>query len=84
MPLYDYKCRQCGHTFEALVRPGSTAACRSCGSPDVEQLLSSFAVSSDGTHKAHVASARKNAENTRSAKRHTEHEYMRKHLHDDH
>ncbi len=82
MPLFDFACRQCRHHFEALVRPGTKTVCQSCGSEDLEQLFSSFGVNSDNASKANLTSARKNAEKTRADKRHTEHDDMRKHLHD--
>ncbi len=45
MPLFEYKCRECGTTFEKIVA-SSTArvACKKCRSPKVEKLLSVFAV----------------------------------------
>jgi len=45
MPIYDFRCRACGHDFEALVRSGDPpVCCPSCQSADPERLLSSFAV----------------------------------------
>lgn len=50
MPLHEFSCRSCHHTFEALVRKGETpAVCGQCGSPDLERMLSTFAVSSETT-----------------------------------
>ena len=45
MPLFEFKCRECGTTFEKIV-PSSTTkvACKKCESPKVEKLLSVFAV----------------------------------------
>ena len=45
MPLFEFKCRDCGTTFEKIV-PSSTTkvACKKCASPKVEKLLSVFAV----------------------------------------
>jgi putative FmdB family regulatory protein len=40
MPLYEYRCRACGHQFEALVRPGIRPACPSCSTEDLDRLLS--------------------------------------------
>ena len=45
MPLYDFRCRGCGATFESLVRPGHAPACPSCASTDLERLLSTGSVS---------------------------------------
>ncbi|MGC4114350.1 MAG: zinc ribbon domain-containing protein [Myxococcales bacterium] len=43
MPLYEFKCRTCGHTFEELIRnhaDEADAACPTCGTKDVQRLLS--------------------------------------------
>src|SRR5204862_7078877 len=45
MPLYDFRCRACGHEFEALVRPPAAPVCSSCASGDLERLLSGFSFS---------------------------------------
>ncbi len=46
MPIFEYRCRDCGTTFEKI--QGSSAAdvtCKNCESQKVERLLSVFAVS---------------------------------------
>jgi putative FmdB family regulatory protein len=40
MPLYEYSCRQCEHTFEALVFDGEKVECPACQSTRLERLLS--------------------------------------------
>lgn len=40
MPLYDYACRKCDQTFEALVFNGEEVECPECHERDVERLLS--------------------------------------------
>jgi putative FmdB family regulatory protein len=43
MPLYEYACRRCGHSFELLVkRWDSAVSCPACQDRDVEKQLSSF------------------------------------------
>jgi putative FmdB family regulatory protein len=46
MPFYEYRCRDCGHEFEAL-RPMSErddpSPCPQCRSPRAERRLSTFA-----------------------------------------
>lgn len=59
MPIFDYDCRACGHTFEALVRGGVTPACPSCQSADVEKRLSLPAVKSDTTRSLAMRAAKK-------------------------
>jgi putative FmdB family regulatory protein len=47
MPLYEYACPTCATRFESLQRSfREKASCPSCGTPEVERLLSTFAMSS--------------------------------------
>jgi putative FmdB family regulatory protein len=84
MPLYDFRCRACQDEFEALVRPGSTAACPACASVDLERLVTgfSFSVRSGGLSPA----ARKAVQKQQSAQRRDQaayqHEIEKKHLDD--
>lgn len=59
MPLYDYVCRDCGLTFEALVRSGASVACPHCGSTALDKQVS--APAPPGQSKAIIASARRAA-----------------------
>ncbi len=48
MPLYEYECRTCKARFEHLVFDRTAEVlCRKCGSRDITQLLSTFAVGSE-------------------------------------
>jgi putative FmdB family regulatory protein len=40
MPLYEYSCDKCEHTFEALVFDGETVECPECSSEKLQRLLS--------------------------------------------
>lgn len=60
MPIYEYQCRACHHRFEALVRKGDSPVCPACQSAELEKVLSSFGVSSEGTRQSHLQSERKN------------------------
>ncbi len=45
MPLFEYECRDCKARFEQLVFNSSApVVCRKCGSTQLSQLLSTFAV----------------------------------------
>jgi putative FmdB family regulatory protein len=60
MPIYDYRCSRCAHEFELLVlRTSPAPVCPACESQNVEQLLSSFAVNSEGTRQASLDKARR-------------------------
>ena len=59
MPLFDYKCLQCGQQFEALIRGDNRAKCESCGSTDVEKMISLPTVQSEGTRNLALKAAKK-------------------------
>ncbi len=40
MPLYEFACEKCEHTFEELVFDGDQVACPKCRSAKVAKLLS--------------------------------------------
>jgi putative FmdB family regulatory protein len=40
MPLYEYSCRQCDHSFEALVFDGESAECPECHGRRLERRWS--------------------------------------------
>jgi len=48
MPVYEYRCRECGHVTSFLERHGarSAHACRQCGSEETEKVFSTFAARS--------------------------------------
>ena len=46
MPLFEYACRTCEHTFEWLTRGGSTPECPSCHGASLEKRQSVFAARS--------------------------------------
>jgi putative FmdB family regulatory protein len=79
MPIYDFRCRGCGHEFEALVRAGDVPACPSCKSGDLERLLSSFAVSYAEKTAAAVKQTRKKQIAARKDEIVAEEEYREKH-----
>jgi len=57
MPIYEYRCEDCGTRFEKLVRRVADAPeleCPSCGKKHLQQELSTFA--------AHANSGSKSAE----------------------
>lgn len=40
MPIYEYQCRSCEHTFEALVDGDEVVSCPTCRNGELERLLS--------------------------------------------
>ena len=85
MPLYDFRCRACREEFEALVRPPAVPACPSCGSGDLEKLLSgfSFSVRSNGLSPAARRAVQKQQRSQKADQDAFQHEIEKKHLDDD-
>jgi len=54
MPMFDFRCDQCAHDFEAFVRASTTPECPQCRSATVSRRLSTFGVgvSSSGSAPA--------------------------------
>ena len=40
MPMYEYACRECEHTFEALIFDGEKVDCPKCHGRKLDRLLS--------------------------------------------
>jgi putative FmdB family regulatory protein len=49
MPIYEYRCQECGETFEILVRGSTTIVCPQCGSSLLSKLLSAPFIASGRT-----------------------------------
>jgi len=53
MPIYEYRCQECGEKFEKFVRsaknPGPEIKCPKCGGQQVEKLLSAFGFQISGS-----------------------------------
>jgi putative FmdB family regulatory protein len=68
MPIYDYKCRGCGHEFELIVLRTTVAACPECQSTELEQLISGFAVSTESMRQSNLKRARRKYANSSNYK----------------
>lgn len=46
MPIFEYRCEQCGHVMEVLQTSRKTARqiCAKCGGTEMKKLLSGFSV----------------------------------------
>ncbi len=52
MPIYEYRCNECGHEFEKLVRLMSGTPeieCPNCHSKNCKKAISLFGTSQSGT-----------------------------------
>jgi putative FmdB family regulatory protein len=79
MPIYDFKCADCGEEFEAFIRGTDTAACPSCQGSNLEQLISMFAVDSESTRQSHLKVAREKNKKIQRDKAIAEHEQAHNH-----
>ena len=56
MPIYEYKCEDCGTKFEKLVRNSGGVAtavtCPKCGTDHLAEQYSTFAAHSNGASKS--------------------------------
>ena len=51
MPIYEYRCKDCGNSFSRLQKIGAGSdgvKCPACDGDNIERLLSSFASTSSG------------------------------------
>jgi putative FmdB family regulatory protein len=77
MPIFDFKCRTCGHEFEELVRHDVSPACPSCGGAALDRLVSRPAVSTESTRQRSFSAARRRANAVQREKSHAQAEYER-------
>ena len=53
MPIYEYRCQECGEKFEKIVRsmnnPEPEIKCPKCGGRKVEKFLSAFGIRISGS-----------------------------------
>ncbi len=85
MPLYEFKCRACGHRFEDLVKVGETPECPKCHDAGPERLFSTSAgVSTERSRNRAAGVARRKAGKVKREKDHAQREYERNYMKDHH
>ncbi|HEY4360999.1 MAG TPA: FmdB family zinc ribbon protein [Bryobacteraceae bacterium] len=83
MPLYEYRCKQCGTSFEYLVLHSSPAArCPECSGQTLEQLISAYAVSSEGSRQANLSAQHRKVAAVRKDRVRGEHRHLHEHFED--
>jgi len=51
MPIHEYHCSKCGHTFEEIILGSANAddvRCPECGAKRTERLMSAFSAAGSG------------------------------------
>jgi putative FmdB family regulatory protein len=79
MPIFEYACKACGHQFELLLLPSTTAECPECHSRDLEKLISVPAVKSEATHGLAMKAAKKRDAKQADVQARAQREYELKH-----
>ncbi len=83
MPIYEYQCKQCRHSFEYLVlRTSTPAECPTCKSSDLEKLISACAVSSENTQQANLSAAHRKVAAARGDRLRDQHQHLHEHFED--
>lgn len=83
MPIFEYECLACSQQFEHLHRTaGPQAVCPSCGTANVQLLVSLCAVSSEASRAANLSAAHRRAAARRHEKQHSEHAQHHDHFGD--
>ena len=81
MPLYEFKCRACGHRFDELVKLGETPDCPKGRAAAPERLFSTSAgVSTERSRKRAAGVARRKAGSIKREKDHAQAEYERNYI----
>jgi len=53
MPIYEFNCQSCEHSFEELIfNRSEKVVCPKCGGRKVERAMSVFSYSSGGTYRS--------------------------------
>jgi putative FmdB family regulatory protein len=83
VPIFEYHCRSCGQPSEQLVLSSTPEpVCPSCGSADLEKLISASAVSSSSTQKRALGKARQRTDKVRFEREWESHKAAHDHDHD--
>jgi putative FmdB family regulatory protein len=79
IPIYEYSCQACDHSFEALVRGKETVKCPECGSVKIERHFSTPTVKSEGSHDLAMRAAKKRDKAQATERMHAQLQYEQSH-----
>ncbi|HNZ09376.1 MAG TPA: zinc ribbon domain-containing protein [Bacillota bacterium] len=57
MPIFDFKCENCGYTFETLAKRDEQVNCPKCNSERTRKLLSKFGFSCGSNFRSSLGSS---------------------------
>ncbi|WP_353269294.1 zinc ribbon domain-containing protein [Gemmatimonas sp.] len=79
MPIFDFVCTSCQHSFETLVRGSAVPTCPACNSTALEKQLTLPAIKTSGT-QAKALQAAKQRDKAQGAERmHAQRQYELSH-----
>lgn len=85
MPIYDFRCPDCGHRMEKLVKRDEVPTCPACQRSEMERELSlSAGISTGRTREKATANARRIRSTMKTEQDMAHAEYLRKHDDDHH
>lgn len=61
MPIFEYRCDECGSQFEKLVRRDTAVECPQCASDHLSQQHSTFSAHGNAAHANGAPAARREA-----------------------
>jgi putative FmdB family regulatory protein len=83
MPIYEYRCSDCAHQFEKLVRLNAEPSqCPQCGKATLERLFHAPAISTQKSRSYTHGIARRKASATKKEQDHAQREYERNYIKD--
>ncbi len=84
MPIYEYKCRSCGHQFEKIVKFSETPNCASCESSDLEKLINAPGIRTAKSRRRPEAQERSARSGVHKELKVAESDFLKKELSHDH
>ncbi|MAM69601.1 MAG: hypothetical protein CMP91_00465 [Gammaproteobacteria bacterium] len=84
MPIYEYKCLDCGHQFEKIVRLNEKPDCESCNSSNLEKLFTPAGIRTTKSTRRSETQERMSRSRLRKDMAVAEGEFIKKELSEDH
>ena len=79
MPIFDFVCTNCQHTFETLVRGSAVPKCPECGSESLEKQQSLPSVRTSSTRGQAMQAAKRRDKAQGAEREHAQRQYELNH-----
>ena len=84
MPIYEYKCRSCGHQFEKIVRLDDKPDCEACHASDLEKLFTAPGIRTSKSQRRSSAQEKQARSKVHRDQKVAEGDFLRKELSEHH